>query len=84
MIVEDKIKVHDDLCEIHKLATCRGNSCCCENKPELADNLCVNYVSCGPEHICKNPCSHCLSWEGYGGYETVQAIKNRYPLTARG
>lgn len=78
MIVEDKINVHPDLCELHKSAKCCSTTyCCCESKPELSDNLCLTFVSCGPGVKCGTPCRHCLAWEGYGGYKTVQAIKNQ-------
>lgn len=76
MLVE-VMKVHPELEVLHKTATCcKGDvGCCCQNDHTLADHVCLVYVSCGPGVKCGKPCRHCLSWEGYGGEETIKAIK---------
>ena len=42
------------------------SSCCPCEWARLDKEECVNFVSCGPQHRCKNPCNKCLYWTGYG------------------
>ena len=46
--------------------------------PKECQNIkeCLNYISCGPDGMCKIPCPKCLAWTGYGGIKTIEKIKD--------
>lgn len=54
------MKIHPELEELHKHATCPENCKC--------DPNCILFVACPflkGEESCF-PCKHCLAWTGYG------------------